>query len=77
MLGYFAEKALICGLIKKKLEFKISHYDDKSSIYLPRQVAFSKEFSKYAGGGILQRNFYTRFIPNFSGFGAVTWLKRR
>ena len=47
---------------------------NKSPVHLAwQQCAFSKESSKYAGCGILKRNFYTRFIPNFSGFGAVTW----
>ena len=46
--------------------------------FLSRQeVAFSKESSKYAGCGILKRNFYTRFIPIFKDFGAVTWWKKR
>lgn len=48
---------------------------DESTICLSRQqCAFSKESSKYAGCGILKRNFYTRFIPIFKDFGAVTWL---
>ena len=47
-----------------------NNYYDKSIIHLPRQqVAFSKESSKYAGCGILKRNFYTRFIPIFKDFG--------
>ena len=41
---------------------------------MPRQeVAFREERRKNKGCGSLRRNFYTRFIPNFSGFGAVTW----
>ena len=36
---------------------------------LNEEVAFSKESSKYAGCGILKRNFYTRFIPIFKDFG--------
>ena len=49
----------------------------RGDLYLPRQqVASSKESSKYAGCGILKRNFYTRFIPENYGFGAVTWWKR-
>ena len=61
------------GILRQNKEGK---YNDKSSIHLPRQqCAFSKESSKYAGCGILKRNFYTRFIPNFSGFRAVTWRK--
>ena len=42
-----------------------------------RQCAFSKESSKYVGCGILKRNFYTRFIPIFKDFGAVTWSVRK
>lgn len=43
--------------------------------FLSRQeVAFLKDVQKIKGCGILKRDFYTRFIPNFSGFGAVTWL---
>lgn len=34
-----------------------------------QQCAFSKESTKYAGCGILKRNFYTRFIPVFKKFG--------
>ena len=33
------------------------------SIFPQQEYAFSKESSKYAGCGILKRNFYTRFIP--------------
>lgn len=44
---------------------------------MPRQqVAFLEECRKIKGCGSLKGDFYTRFIPNFSGFGAVTWLKK-
>ena len=55
---------------------KIKERHGCSCISLPRQqVAFLKECRKINGCGSLKRNFYTRFIPNFSGFGAVTWRK--
>ena len=41
-----------------------------------QQVAFLKKVRKIAGFGNLKRNFYTRFIPENYGFGAVTWLKK-
>ena len=45
---------------------------------MPRQqVAFREKSRKIKGCGILKRDFYTRFIPNFSGFGAVTWSVRK
>ena len=45
-------------------------------IYLSRQqVAFLEKCRKIKGCGSLKVDFYTRFIPNFSGFGAVTWLE--
>ena len=34
-----------------------------------QQCAFLEESSKYAGCGILKRNFYTRFIPIFKDLG--------
>lgn len=48
---------------------------DESTICLSRQeVAFREECRKIKGFGSLKRNFYTRFIPIFKNFGAVTWL---
>ncbi|MBQ3164672.1 MAG: hypothetical protein IJC02_09100 [Lachnospiraceae bacterium] len=42
---------------------------------MPRQqVDFRKKSRKIKGCGSLEEDFYTRFIPNFSGFGAVTWF---
>lgn len=33
-------------------------------------------FDNFKGCGILKRNFYTRFIPIFKDFGAVTWSRK-
>ena len=41
-----------------------------------QQVAFLEECRKIKGCGSLREDFYTRFKPNFSGFGAVTWLEK-
>ena len=40
-----------------------------------QQVAFMEECRKIKGCGSLREDFYTRFIPIFKDFGAVTWLK--
>ena len=46
-------------------------------IHLPRQeVAFGKECRKINSCGSLKRDFYAGFIPNFSGFGALTWWRK-
>ena len=46
-------------------------------IHLPRQeVAFGKECRKINSCGSLKRDFYAGFIPNFSGFGDVTWSRK-
>lgn len=50
---------------------------DESTICLSRQqVAILKEWLKIRGCGSLKEDFYTRFIPENDGFGAVTWLKK-
>ena len=41
-----------------------------------QQVAFLEEGRKIKGCGSLKWNFYTRFIPENYGFGAVTWLRK-
>lgn len=52
-------------------------HHDKNPLRLPRQqFAFLEECRKIKGCGSLEEDFYTRFIPNFSGFGAVTWRKK-
>ena len=53
--------------------YEENFYDEGTFRVSRQQCVFSKESSKYAGCGILKRNFYTRFIPIFKDFGAVTW----
>ena len=40
-----------------------------------QEVAFWEECRKIKGCGSLEEDFYTRFIPIFKDFGAVTWLE--
>ena len=40
-----------------------------------QEVDFLENARKIGGCGSLKKDFYTGFIPNFSGFGAVTWLE--
>ena len=72
-------------LLEKKIIWRNAHFMgfvrsfeyDTSIIHLPRQqCAFSKESSKYAGCGILKRDFYTRFIPIFKDFGLWHGLEK-
>ena len=37
---------------------------------------FSGECREIKGCGSLKRDFYTKFMPEKCGFGAVTWWKR-
>ena len=44
---------------------------------VPRQqVAFMRKCRKIKGCGSLREDFYTRFIPENDGFGAVTWSRK-
>ena len=56
----------------------VEYLNEKDRIlggYLSRQeVAFREECRKIKGCGSLREDFYTRFIPIFKDFVAVTWL---
>lgn len=40
-----------------------------------QEVAFLEKNRKSKGCGILKRNFHTKFMSIFRGFGAVTWFE--
>ena len=51
------------------------NYKKSRTLHLSRQeIAFWGECRKIKGCGSLEGDFYTGFIPEKRGFGAVKWL---